>query len=176
MNVLAASLLCEIQAHWPERLTTQGLAAGLAVPVGRLIAHCKKATGVTPYQMLLDTRIAHAKTLLHTTTETCATIATAVGFGDPSQFGRTFRRKVGMTPEQWRRTSEVLNTETRLAVVMALWSKMSQGMQENIVEQVEAAARLGRGSCPSVHLAPLGVDETPQHHDGGFARHSSDPS
>ena len=139
MNRLAASTIAHIQTHWAEPMTTQGLAAALAVPVGRLIAHCKRATGVTPYQMLLDARIAHAKTLLRTTTQTCAMIGQEVGFSDPSQFGRMFRRKTGLTPEHYRAALVVERPAVRLAVVMALWDQVGEETQRAIVAQVEAA-------------------------------------
>lgn len=62
----------------------------------------KKTTAETPYQYLLRRRIERAQALLTEGKLLVTEIASAVGFKDSTQFIRTFRRKVGVTPGKYR--------------------------------------------------------------------------
>lgn len=61
------------------------------------------ATGLTPLDYVHALRLEEAKQMLETGPEPVEAIAEAVGYEDPSFFGRLFRRKVGLTPAQYRR-------------------------------------------------------------------------
>ena len=63
----------------------------------------RNTTGQTPYQYLLDQRMAKAKDLLRRTKLPVQYISAATGFSSPANFVRTFRQRVGLTPEAWRR-------------------------------------------------------------------------
>lgn len=63
------------------------------------------AFNTTPYQFVLDRRIARAKTMLATTTVSITDISTAVGFSTPSHFATTFKNRVGVTPSDYRRNA-----------------------------------------------------------------------
>jgi AraC-like DNA-binding protein len=52
----------------------------------------------------MSCRIEHAKTLLKNPAASVTGIASAVGFGDPSSFAAAFRRSVGTTPTNYRRS------------------------------------------------------------------------
>jgi transcriptional regulator GlxA family with amidase domain len=62
-----------------------------------------KATGVTPLEYVHTLRLEEAKHLLETTDESIEQVANEVGYEDASFFGRLFRRKVGLTPAQYRK-------------------------------------------------------------------------
>jgi AraC family transcriptional regulator len=62
----------------------------------------KKTTAETPYQYLLRRRIERAQALLTEGSLSVTEIASAVGFKDSTQFIRTFRTKVGVTPGKYR--------------------------------------------------------------------------
>lgn len=62
-----------------------------------------QATGVPPLEYVHTLRLEEAKHLLETTDRAVEEIAEQVGYGDASFFGRLFRRKVGLTPAQYRR-------------------------------------------------------------------------
>lgn len=70
----------------------------------------KHATGLSPMGYVQTLRLEEAKQLLETTTEPVDQIAVAVGYEDASFFGRLFRRKVGLTPAQYRRRFGGLRT------------------------------------------------------------------
>jgi AraC family transcriptional regulator len=60
-------------------------------------------TGVTPHQYVLRTRLRLAAVRLATTTDRVSKIALESGFGDLSNFNRTFRAEFGASPRAYRR-------------------------------------------------------------------------
>lgn len=62
-----------------------------------------RATGMPPIQYVHTLRLEEAKQILETTEEPVEAVANQVGYEDASFFGRLFRRKVGLTPAQYRR-------------------------------------------------------------------------
>lgn len=62
-----------------------------------------RVTGVTPHQFALRTRLRHAALRLATSDARVLDVALDSGFGDLSNFNRTFRAEFGMTPKAYRR-------------------------------------------------------------------------
>lgn len=62
-----------------------------------------RATGMTPLEYVHTLRLEEAKQLLEATELPVEAVANEVGYEDGSFFGRLFRRKVGLTPAQYRR-------------------------------------------------------------------------
>lgn len=62
-------------------------------------------TGQTPYQYLLDQRMARAKHLLRTSDWPVQEIAQMTGFGSSVNFIRSFRQRIGQTPAAWRESA-----------------------------------------------------------------------
>ena len=60
-------------------------------------------TGTTPHQFALRARLRAAAVRLTSTRERVIDVALDSGFGDVSNFNRTFRAEFGMTPRAWRR-------------------------------------------------------------------------
>ena len=68
--------------------------------------------GTTFTEFVLEQRLLLARRLLsslESRQNKIGTIAYAVGFGDLSYFNRTYRRRFGMTPSEWR-DSQPLNS------------------------------------------------------------------
>lgn len=65
----------------------------------------KKETGVTPHQFLLSTRMSAAKYCLSNTNMTISEIAVSCGFIDESAFCYTFKKREGITPNEYRKNS-----------------------------------------------------------------------
>lgn len=61
-----------------------------------------KAFHMTPYQFVLDQRIAEAKMLLESAPISITEIGSLVGFSTPSHFATTFKNRVGVTPTAYR--------------------------------------------------------------------------
>jgi transcriptional regulator GlxA family with amidase domain len=62
-----------------------------------------KATGMSPMEYVHTLRLEESKQVLETTGLAIEAVANEVGYEDASFFGRLFRRKVGLTPAQYRR-------------------------------------------------------------------------
>jgi transcriptional regulator GlxA family with amidase domain len=61
-----------------------------------------KATGLSPLEYVHALRLEEAKQILETEELSVEAVAEQVGYEDTSFFGRLFRRKVGLTPAQYR--------------------------------------------------------------------------
>lgn len=68
----------------------------------------QQATGMPPLEYVHALRLEEAKHMLETTDESIEAIANEVGYEDAGYFGRLFRRKVGLTPAQYRKRFGVL--------------------------------------------------------------------
>ena len=67
------------------------------------LAHAFRAiTGTTPHRYLVGARLRRAAALLLDTDRPVTDIAYGVGFGDLSNFVRTFRRELGCSPRRYR--------------------------------------------------------------------------
>ena len=62
----------------------------------------KSSTGMTPLDYVHALRLEEAKQMLETSDLPIEEIASETGYEDTSFFGRLFRRKVGLTPNQYR--------------------------------------------------------------------------
>jgi len=94
-----------LEAHASEALTLERLAREGGVSAFHFLRTFAEVTGVTPHQYLVRSRLRHAARLLAQEALPIADIAYAVGFGDLSNFVRTFRRAAGSTPREFRRAS-----------------------------------------------------------------------
>lgn len=85
--------------------TASPIAAMLQVaqlPERSFIRRFRDATGMTPLEYVHALRLEEAKQMLETGDLSIEALANEVGYEDASFFGRLFRRKVGLTPAQYR--------------------------------------------------------------------------
>jgi len=66
-------------------------------------------TGLSPYQYLLQVRLARARNLLAETDLSVKEIAMQTGFVDEHYFSRLFHQKLNCTPTKWRSRSRRQN-------------------------------------------------------------------
>ena len=71
----------------------------------------KQHIGLSPKQYHLELRISKAKSLLTNTTLTVGEIAETLNFGSPYYFMKLFKKRVEMSPTQWRQFSRGGNKE-----------------------------------------------------------------
>ena len=100
----ARRLTAYMDAHLGERIRIEDLAALLSLSVGHFCRAFKCTFGVSAHDYLTRRRIEVAQGLMLTTCDPLGTIALNCGMSDQSHFSRWFRRIVGETPHQWRRT------------------------------------------------------------------------
>lgn len=74
-----------------------------------------QATGMSPLEYVHTLRLEEAKQMLESTDLPIEAVALEVGYQDASFFGRLFRRKVQMTPAQYRRQFGALDRQLRVA-------------------------------------------------------------
>jgi AraC-like DNA-binding protein len=92
-----------IDEYYSEPLTVNQLSTHFHISPQYLIKMFKKAIDVSPYQYLLNKRIAEAKKLLVTQHElSIAEIGSLVGIDNPSQFIARFKAQVHCTPLEFR--------------------------------------------------------------------------
>jgi len=78
------------------------LAAMIGISPSHLGALFRSATGGGPGAFHTSLKMARARSLLDTTTQSITEIAAAVGYADPLYFSRHFRRVHGVSPTQYR--------------------------------------------------------------------------
>lgn len=94
-----------INDHYPEPLTVNELAKTACLSAPYFTRAFKEATGLSPYDYLLNVRLDRAKELLITTRLSVGEIALHTGFRDTSNFISCFRKKVGISPLKFRHLS-----------------------------------------------------------------------
>lgn len=82
-------------------METRANELGMSVP--QLRSATVSATGLTPLQLLIESRLARAQSLLVETDLEVSIIAQQVGFDDPSYFSRQFTQRLGSSPSRFRR-------------------------------------------------------------------------
>ena len=95
-----AALFVDAHAHEPLDLASVAIEAGLSpFHFLRLFAN---VLGITPHQYLVRARLRRAARLLVHDARSVTEIAYEVGFGDLSNFVRTFHRAAGVSPGRFR--------------------------------------------------------------------------
>lgn len=103
VNPEAGMLKKYIDAHYNEKISIDDLAKLIfrsTVQVNRIF---KSAYGLTPYNYMLNRRIETAKYLLETTGRSISTIAFQLNFTDEHYFSAYFKKKVGLSPKDYRK-------------------------------------------------------------------------
>lgn len=75
-----------------------------------------QSTGMSPLEYVHTLRFEEAKQMLESGNDPIEAIAVEVGYQDASFFGRLFRRKVALSPAQYRRRFKPLGEKLRAAV------------------------------------------------------------
>jgi AraC family transcriptional regulator len=91
-----------IESCYMNNITLEQLAAVACLNSAYLLRQFKKYFGVTPYQCIIQKRLAAAKILLETSGKTVTDICYAVGYEDPTSFTKLFKQYFQLTPEKYR--------------------------------------------------------------------------
>ena len=91
----------------------ESLAEAAAASRSSLAQRFKEAMGEPPIRYLTRWRVQLATRLLEDDSLTTETIAHRVGYGSGAALGRAFKRFVGTTPTQWRRSSDERSPSVR---------------------------------------------------------------
>ena len=94
-----------IDAHSHEPIALEDAAAQAGVSPFHFLRLFSDTIGVTPHQYLVRSRLRHAARRLADDDSSITDIAYDVGFGDLSNFVRTFHRAAGASPLRFRQAS-----------------------------------------------------------------------
>jgi AraC-like DNA-binding protein len=103
-RAVEAALWLDERAHEPIDLESAARAAELS-PF-HFLRIFSRALGVTPHQYLVRARLRHAARLLTDRERKITDVALDVGFGDLSNFVRTFHRAAGVSPRRFRSAAQ----------------------------------------------------------------------
>jgi len=100
-RAVEAALWIDERSHEPLRLDDVAAMAGLSAY--HLLRLFSATIGATPHQYLIRLRLRRAARLLAARERSITDIAADVGFGDLSNFVRSFRRAAGVSPRGFRK-------------------------------------------------------------------------
>ena len=103
---MADSIASFIRKNYQHRLKVSEIAEKFHYTRNHLFALFKKEYGISPQEYLLNYRIEKAKQLLSNKQHNLIIkeIADSVGFDDPLYFSRIFRKRVGVSPTEYKKT------------------------------------------------------------------------
>jgi AraC-like DNA-binding protein len=107
-----------IDAHSHRQIDLEDAAGQADISPFHFLRLFSSVLGVTPHQYLVRSRLRHAARLLADDDSSITDIAYDVGFGDLSNFVRTFHRAAGVSPLRFRQASRGMRKifQDRLAV------------------------------------------------------------
>ena len=94
-----------IDAHSHRQIDLEHAAAQAGISPFHFLRLFSSVLGVTPHQYLVRSRLRHAARLLADDDTSITDVAYDVGFGDLSNFVRTFHRAAGVSPRRFREAS-----------------------------------------------------------------------
>jgi AraC family transcriptional regulator len=94
-----------MDAHSHEPIDLEGAAREVGLSSFHFLRLFARVLGVTPHQYLVRSRLRHAARLLADPERSITDVAYDVGFGDLSNFVRTFHRAAGVSPRTFRRAA-----------------------------------------------------------------------
>jgi AraC family transcriptional regulator len=102
----AVEAAASIAARSSEPLELAGVAREAGLSPFHFLRLFAAVLGVTPHQYLVRSRLRHAARLLADEGRSITDVAYDVGFGDLSNFVRTFHRAAGLSPGRFRRAAK----------------------------------------------------------------------
>lgn len=96
-----------IDNNYSEDIKLESLSKMAYMNKFHLIAEFKQSYRVTPIDYLILKRIEVTKNLLISTNHSMEEISSIVGFNSQSYFNQVFRKKVGLTPSQFRKNHRI---------------------------------------------------------------------
>jgi len=95
-----------MDAHSHEAIDLERAAGEVGLSAFHFLRLFARVLGVTPHQYLVRSRLRHAARLLADDARSITDVAFDVGFGDLSNFVRTFHRAAGVSPRVFRQASK----------------------------------------------------------------------
>ncbi len=100
-----------IREHYADRIGTLRIAADLKVDASNACRAFQRKTGRTISSYLNEYRILTARNLILTTDMSMTDVALEVGYTDPANFSKQFKRWTRLSPTEYRRMYKSFNPE-----------------------------------------------------------------
>lgn len=100
---IVRELQAKFEKDYSEHFSLPDLAVAYHISESHLSHIFKSVTGYAPIEYLMSCRFSAAKNLLSSSDKSIKEIIDLCGFSDESNFSRTFKKKVGMTPTEFRK-------------------------------------------------------------------------
>ena len=91
-----------IDAHIGENISLQHLADLACMSPGHFLRSFRVASGMTPYQYVLEQRLQNARSMLACCAEPVSRVARRCGFKTPSHLSVQFHARFGISPSRYR--------------------------------------------------------------------------
>ncbi len=95
-----------VDAHYPEKIYLEEMCRMTMLSPSYFSDVFKHVTGRTFTEYVSHVRVEKAKELLKRDDKSISGVAYAVGFSDNAHFDKVFKREVGLSPLQYRKTAE----------------------------------------------------------------------
>ncbi|MCZ8514043.1 AraC family transcriptional regulator [Paenibacillus filicis] len=92
-----------IETNYSHSMTVEGMAEQLGLSRKYMAKRFKETVGRSPQDYLVDYRLGKAARLLGDASLSVSEIARSVGYDDPLLFSRMFKKRQGMSPQQFRK-------------------------------------------------------------------------
>ena len=99
------NILDYINENYVENINLDDICKHFYITKSNLCHKIKSHTGKTFSHFISDIRIEKACILLRTTSDSVNKIANAIGYTDPFNFSKQFKKKTGMSPTEYRKTN-----------------------------------------------------------------------
>ena len=94
-----------VRTHLRETISLDDLANAAGLSRYHFARRFRQTTGTSPHEFVLQQRLAQARIMLQRTRSPLREIAALTGFSDQSHLTRVFKRRLGVTPGQFRISS-----------------------------------------------------------------------
>lgn len=91
-----------IELHYQQKISLSDIASTVNLCESECCRTFRRVTGISIFEYLQDYRIKKACDLLAETDDRIHEVADAVGYGDPNHFSKVFRKRIGVSPRQYR--------------------------------------------------------------------------
>ena len=99
---LAADIIRKLDESITSNISIEQICSELYISKSKLMREFKKYYHTTPHEYLLDRKMSLAKTILANKYQSIKSIAERLDFADEHYFTNVFKKRVGMTPTQFR--------------------------------------------------------------------------
>ena len=91
-----------LREGYTRRVSLRKVAESCGLTLRNLQRRFQASFGMSPQEFLMKTRVQAAMRLLEETSLTASEIASSTGFANASSFGEQFKRRTGMTPNEFK--------------------------------------------------------------------------